>query len=121
MPNSPNSCCDVSWIQRKERIKVMTINKTKNGNEVMIRIEGRVDSKTAPEFESSVKEEFGSSDSMVIDLANVNYISSAGLRVFLTAHKSMASKGGLKVINVCKEVMAIFDVTGFSGVLDIES
>ncbi len=98
----------------------MTINKTKNGNEVTIMIEGRVDSKTAPEFESSVKEEFGNSDSMIIDLAKVNYISSAGLRVFLTAHKNMSAKDGLKVINVCKEVMAIFDVTGFSGVLNIE-
>ena len=98
----------------------MTINKTKNGNEVTIMIEGRVDSKTAPEFESIVKEEFGNSDSMIIDLAKVNYISSAGLRVFLTAHKTMSAKDGLKVINVCKEVMAIFDVTGFSGVLNIE-
>lgn len=98
----------------------MTINKTKNGKEVTIMIEGRIDSKTASEFESNVKEEFGNSDSMIIDLAKVNYISSAGLRVFLTAHKTMSAKDGLKVINVCKEVMAIFDVTGFSGVLNIE-
>lgn len=98
----------------------MTINKETNGNEVKIIPEGRIDSKTAPEFEKEVKECFESSDKVVIDLAGVNYISSAGLRVLLTAHKHMSAKGGLRLTNVCKEVRAIFDVTGFSGVLNIE-
>ena len=98
----------------------MTINKTTNGKEIIIGVSGRIDSKTAPEFESQVKECFAEADSIVIDLADVNYISSAGLRVFLAAHKAMSAKKGMKVKNVCKEVMNIFTVTGFSGVLDIE-
>ena len=98
----------------------MTISKTENGKEVTVSVEGRIDSKTAPEFEKEVKDCFESFDSMVIDLAQVNYISSAGLRILLTAHKEMSAKEGLKVRNVCKEVMAIFSVTGFSGVLDIK-
>ena len=98
----------------------MTISKTENGKEVTVSVEGRIDSKTAPEFEKEVRECFDSFDSMVIDLAQVNYISSAGLRILLTAHKVMSAKEGLKVRNVCKEVMAIFNVTGFSGVLDIK-
>lgn len=98
----------------------MTISKTENGKEVTVSVEGRIDSKTAPEFEKEVKDCFESFDSMVIDLAQVNYVSSAGLRILLTAHKEMSAKEGLKVRNVCKEVMAIFNVTGFSGVLDIK-
>ncbi|HBI53000.1 MAG TPA: anti-sigma factor antagonist [Ruminococcaceae bacterium] len=98
----------------------MTISKTENGKEVTVSVEGRIDSKTAPEFEKEVKDCFESYDSMVIDLAQVNYVSSAGLRILLTAHKAMSAKEGLKVRNVCKEVMAIFNVTGFSGVLDIK-
>ena len=98
----------------------MTISKTENGKEVTVSVEGRIDSKTAPEFEKEVKDCFESFDSMVIDLAQVNYVSSAGLRILLTAHKAMSAKEGLKVRNVCKEVIAIFNVTGFSGVLDIK-
>ena len=98
----------------------MSISKTENGKEVTVSVEGRIDSKTAPEFEKEVKDCFESFDSMVIDLAQVNYVSSAGLRILLTAHKAMSAKEGLKVRNVCKEVMAIFNVTGFSGVLDIK-
>ena len=98
----------------------MTISKTENGKEVTVSVEGRIDSKIAPEFEKEVKDCFESFDSMVIDLAQVNYVSSAGLRILLTAHKAMSAKEGLKVRNVCKEVMAIFNVTGFSGVLDIK-
>ena len=98
----------------------MTISKTENGKEVTVSVEGRIDSKTAPEFEKEVKDCFESFDSMVIDLAQVNYVSSAGLRILLTAHKAMSAKEGLKVRNVCKEVLAIFNVTGCSGVLDIK-
>ncbi len=97
----------------------MTVNKTANGEEITLSVEGRIDSKTAPEFEKELKECLGTAEKLVIDLAGVNYISSAGLRVLLTGHKAMAAKGGLKVTNVCKEVMAIFNVTGFAKVLDI--
>ena len=98
----------------------MTVTTTTAEKQVTLAVEGRIDSKTAPEFESRVRECFGNYSKMVIDLAGVNYISSAGLRVLLTAHKNMASKEGLTLINVCKEVMAIFNVTNFSGVLDIK-
>ncbi len=98
----------------------MTISKNVNGTETTLKIEGRIDSKTAPEFDSRVRECFDDSEKMVIDLEGVNYISSAGLRVLLAAHKAMAHKNGLRIVNVCKEVKAIFDVTNFSGVLNIE-
>ena len=97
----------------------MKVNKITNGDVFTLTVEGRIDSKTAPEFEKEIKECLEPAEKLVIDLAGVNYISSAGLRVLLTGHKAMAAKGGLKVTNVCKEVMAIFNVTGFAGVLDI--
>ena len=55
-----------------------------------------------------------------MDFANVQYISSAGLRVLLSAHKVMSKKGGMKLRNVREDIMEIFDVTGFSDILDIE-
>ncbi len=98
----------------------MTIRKNSDGKEITLIIEGRIDSKTAPEFEDQVKGNIENADRMIIDLAGVNYISSAGLRVFLSAHKSMSAKEGLIIKNVCSEVMAIFEVTNFSAVLNIE-
>ena len=78
----------------------MTISKTENGKEVTVSVEGRIDSKTAAEFEKEVRDSFDSFDSMVIDLAKVNYISSAGLRILLTAHKAMSAKEIAAMINL---------------------
>lgn len=97
----------------------MTINKTKKGNALTIAIEGRVDTVTAPELEKSVNESIDSVESIVLDFAKVEYISSAGLRVLLSTHKSMMKKGGMKIVNAGEDIMEIFEVTGFSDILTI--
>ena len=106
-------------IHLTERKIIMTINKTKKGNALTIAIEGRVDTVTAPELEKSVNESIDSVESIVLDFAKVEYISSAGLRVLLSTHKSMMKKGGMKIVNAGEDIMEIFEVTGFSDILTI--
>ena len=98
----------------------MTINKKENGKALEIALEGRLDTMTAPELENELHASLENADSLVLDFAKLNYISSAGLRVLLSAHKTMSGKGGMKVINVNEIVREVFDVTGFSDILTIE-
>ena len=98
----------------------MTINKIKNGEKLTLAIEGRVDTMTSPELEETVKDSVGDITNLVIDLKDVDYISSAGLRVLLGAHKIMVKKGGMKIVNAGDSIMEIFEVTGFSEILTIE-
>ena len=98
----------------------MTINKKQNGNALEIALEGRLDTMTAPELEAELNKTLGGVDSLVFDFAKLNYISSAGLRVLLSAHKALSAKGGMKLRNVNEVVQDVFDVTGFSDILDIE-
>ena len=98
----------------------MTINKTMNGKDLTIALEGRLDTMTAPELEAELNKTLGGVDSLVFDFAKLNYISSAGLRVLLSAHKALSAKGGMKLRNVNEVVQDVFDVTGFSDILDIE-
>ncbi len=98
----------------------MTIKKEKNGSKLTIAVEGRVDSVTSKEFESEAKADIESVTELVLDFSQLNYISSAGLRVLLSLHKIMSGKGSMKVINVNDTVNDIFEVTGFSEVLNIE-
>ena len=98
----------------------MTINKTQNGTELEIALEGRLDTVTAPDLESVLKESLDGAESLVFDLSKLDYISSAGLRVLLSAHKAMSSKGGMKVTHVNEIVQEVFEVTGFSDILTIE-
>ncbi len=98
----------------------MNISKDKNGSALTIKIEGRLDTSTAPELESVVKESIDDVTDLTFDLEKMSYISSAGLRVFLGAQKTMMSKGKMVVINVQDSVTDIFEVTGFSGILDIQ-
>lgn len=98
----------------------MTINKNIDGNKLNIEIEGRLDTMTAPELEASVKGDLDSVDSAVLDLKKLEYVSSAGLRVILTMHKALAGKGGLVVANPNETVSEVFEVTGFSDILDIQ-
>ena len=97
----------------------MTITKTQNGTELTIALEGRLDTMTAPELENELKNSLGGVDSLVLDFEKLDYISSAGLRVLLSAHKSLASKGGMKVVNINEIVREVFEVTGFSDILTI--
>lgn len=98
----------------------MTINKKQNGGALEIALEGRLDTMTAPELEAELNSSLKSADSLVLDFSKLNYISSAGLRVLLSAHKTMSGKGGMKVKNVNEIVQEVFDVTGFADILDIE-
>ena len=97
----------------------MVLNKTLNGNELIISIEGRLDTTTAPQLE----EELGALEnvkSLIIDMEKLVYISSAGLRVLLKAQKIMNKQGSMVVKNVSKEIKDIFEVTGFDELLNVE-
>ncbi len=97
----------------------MTINKTVNGTELTLALEGRLDTVTAPELEKELKESLDGAESLILDFSKLDYISSAGLRVLLSAHKMMVGKGGMKVTNVNEIVAEVFEVTGFADILDI--
>ena len=98
----------------------MTINKNLNGTQLTIALEGRLDTTTAPELEQTLKESLDNATGLTMDLSKLDYISSAGLRVLLSAHKAMSKKGGMKVTNVNEIVREVFDVTGFADILTIE-
>ena len=98
----------------------MKITKNVNGNIATIALEGRLDTTTAPDLEQAIKAELNRVDALVLDFSKLEYISSAGLRVLLSAHKAMSRKGGMKVVNVNELVREVFDVTGFSDILTIE-
>ncbi len=98
----------------------MTINKTQNGSDLTIALVGRLDTMTAPELEAELNNDLPGAGSLVLDFTDLDYISSAGLRVLLSAHKAMSGKGGMKVKNVNEIVREVFEVTGFADILDIE-
>ena len=98
----------------------MTINKNQNGTALEIALEGRLDTMTAPELEAELNNSLQNADSLTLDFSKLEYISSAGLRVLLSAHKAMSNKGGMKVTNVNEIVREVFEVTGFADILTIE-
>ena len=97
----------------------MKITKTMNGTTLNIALEGRLDTTTAPELEQALKESLDSATALTLDFSALDYISSAGLRVLLSAHKTMSKKGGMVVKNVNEIVSEVFDVTGFADILNI--
>ena len=100
--------------------QIMTITKELNGTELKIALEGRLDTMTAPELEAEMNQGLGNAESLVLDFSKLDYISSAGLRVLLSAHKVMSAKGGMKVKHVNEVVQEVFEVTGFADILTIE-
>ena len=98
----------------------MTIEIQKNSAETILQIAGRLDTITAPSLDKTIHEEIGDTKNLVLDLKSLEYISSAGLRVLLGAQKKMQKIGSMKVINVCEEVMEVFEMTGFADILVIE-
>jgi anti-sigma B factor antagonist len=98
----------------------MEIRKVNNAGKMTVSISGRVDTTTAPALETALKESFNECEALVIDFTDVEYISSAGLRVLLSAQKVMGKKGGMTLINVSDDIMEIFEVTGFTDILTIE-
>ena len=99
---------------------MLNIEKKTNGSELTVALTGRLDTTTAPELERELKENLDGVTALVIDMAALEYISSAGLRVLLSAQKIMGKQGEMKVTHVSETIMEIFEVTGFSDILTIE-
>ncbi len=98
----------------------MNIRQTKNEKALTIAVEGRLDTMTAPELEEVLKNSLEGIEALTFDLEKLDYISSAGLRVLLSAQKTMNNQGTMKVLHANEIVMEIFEVTGFSDILTIE-
>lgn len=98
----------------------MKVEKKINGDSLLMTIEGRVDSATAPELQVIVDESLNGVAHLTIDLSKVKYVSSAGLRVILSAHKIMSRQGTMNLIHVPEFVREVFEITGFDSVLNIE-
>ena len=98
----------------------MTIEIKKNAEETTIELVGRLDTTTAPALDKAINEDIADTNNLVLDIKELEYISSAGLRVLLGAQKKMQKIGSMKVINVCEAVMEVFEMTGFADILVIE-
>ena len=98
----------------------MNINIEKENGATVITLSGRLDTTTAPELENAINAEGDALKSLVIDFKEVNYISSAGLRVLLTAQKKMNVQGSMELVSVSEDVMDIFEMTGFADFLVIK-
>ncbi len=98
----------------------MKINKTLAGNVLTIALEGRLDTTTAPDLDQELKASLSDVTELIFDFAHLEYISSAGLRVLLSAQKAMNKQGTMKIQHANEMIMEVFDVTGFSDMLNIE-
>ena len=98
----------------------MKIEMKRNAQEMMIEVEGRLDTITAPTLEKEINENIQDSETLILDFSGLEYISSAGLRVLLSTQKKMQKRGAMKVINVGAEIMDVFEMTGFADILTIE-
>lgn len=99
----------------------MTIAKETKGTSLILALEGRLDTTTAPELEAELKESLKEDiTNLVLDMKELVYLSSAGLRVILAAQRQMNKQGSMVVRNVCETIMEVFEVTGFSDILTIE-
>lgn len=98
----------------------MTIEKEINGEELYIKLIGRLDTTTAPHLEAELKREINDKTMLVFDFETLEYLSSAGLRVLLSAQKVMNKQGEMLIKNVNQTIMDIFELTGFSDILTIE-
>ncbi len=98
----------------------MTINILTEEGKAVVALEGRLDTVTAPELEEKLNEFGDSIIDLVFDFSNLEYISSAGLRVMLLSQKKMNKIGHMKIINACDDIKDIFEMTGFSDIIDIE-
>ena len=97
----------------------MTITETKNGSALTVALEGRLDTMTAPELEEKLNAALTDVTELTFDLEKLEYISSAGLRVLLSAQKTMNRQGNMKVLHANEMILEIFEVTGFSDILTI--
>ncbi len=98
----------------------MDIEKQMDGSNLLVKLNGRLDTETAPELTEALKDDLPNVKDLTFDLADLIYISSAGLRVILSTQKIMMKQGSMKLLNVQDIVMEVFDATGFSDILTIE-
>ena len=99
---------------------MLDIKKTQEGESLVIALDGRLDTITAPQLEEEIRDGIDGVAELVFDFTDLAYVSSAGLRVLLSAQKTMNAKGSMVVKNVSEDIQEIFDVTGFSNILTIE-
>ena len=98
----------------------MEIIKQLNGQELTLKLVGELNTVTSPELESVIKNDISNITSLIFDFANLEYLSSAGLRILLVAQKIMAKQGKMTLRNVKKDVMEVLEITGFVNILNIE-
>ncbi len=96
----------------------MTIEIKKNADLTIVEIAGRLDTITAPVLDKTIREDLGDTKDLVLDVKDLEYISSAGLRVLLSAQKKMQAIGSMKLKNVREEVMEVLEMTGFADILE---
>ena len=98
----------------------MTIQKKKEGAALTVELDGRLDTMTSPQLETELRTSLDGITDLVLDITKLTYISSAGLRVLLSAQRVMNRQGAMTIRGASAEIMDIFDVTGFSDILNIE-
>ena len=98
----------------------MTIEIKRNAEKITIALGGRLDTTTAPALDKTINNDIEGAKNLVLDFKELEYISSAGLRVLLGAQKKMNKVGSMKLINVCEDVMEVLEMTGFADILTIE-
>lgn len=98
----------------------MTIDIKHNAAETTVLLAGRLDTTTAPSLDRVIAEDLTGKEKLVLDLTDLTYVSSAGLRILLSAQKKMQKEGSMKLVGVCEDVMGVFEMTGFADILVIE-
>ena len=98
----------------------MEIVRTKNEESMVLALKGRLDTTTAPQLEAELNNSIEGITELTLDFEELEYISSAGLRVLLSAQKIMNRQGSMKITHVCEDIMEVFDITGFCDILKIE-
>ena len=99
---------------------MLNIQKSVENGSASFALSGRLDTMTAPDLEKALTESLSGVSELTLDFENLDYISSAGLRVLLSAQKLMSKQGGMKLVHVNETIMEIFEVTGFSDILTME-
>ena len=98
----------------------MEINKIQDGGKLTVELEGRLDTNTSPQLEQELNSSYEGTTELIFDLNKLEYISSAGLRVLLSAQKTMNKQGSMTVKGVSDVIMEIFEVTGFAEIFNIQ-
>lgn len=98
----------------------MIISLEKGKDNAVLKIEGRLDTTTAPQLENEINKLLSETKNLILDMAKLEYISSAGLRVILSTQKKVGKDGSLKIVSVCDPIMEVFEITGFVDILTIE-